>query len=456
MSALQKVNLGTAPAGVDGDAVRTAFIKDNANVDVLNAQTFLTSATLITTAQALTTAHIGKRVNINLGSPGTINLPSASTCAADQVTLLRNLGTTVVTLAITTGSGDTVSISKLNPGETALMDTDGLHTWTCLMRSRTNSDNETVNGNSTVVGNETVGGTLGVTGATTIGSTLGVTGAATLASLGVTGNQTVGGQLTAGSVVSGGNLVLNYAPGAQRGVNWSASNSPRWLLQADGSTESGSNAGSNLALAAFSDSGAFLFNPIVISRSTGGVAFSAGGSYGGSVTLNGTAWTSSMLSSRNSSASPWGVSSYCSFQGSGGCYIGRVDAPATSFAAWFFGTTGVGSITTNGSATAYNTASDYRLKTNYQEIKDAVDTLTRIKFYEGEFKSQPGVKFHYVIAHELQAVLDYAVYGTKDAVDEDGSIKPQVVDYSKLVPILGAGLQAALSRIEALEAKGSA
>jgi hypothetical protein len=187
MSALQKVNLGTAPAGVDGDAVRTAFIKDNANVDVLNSQTFLTSATLITSAQALTTAHIGKRVNINLGSTGTINLPSASTCAADQVTLLRNLGTTVVTLAITTGSGDTVSISKLNPGESALMDTDGLHAWTCLMRSRTNSDNETVNGNSTVVGNESVGGTLGVVGNTTLGGTLGVTGVATLGGLNATG-----------------------------------------------------------------------------------------------------------------------------------------------------------------------------------------------------------------------------------------------------------------------------
>jgi hypothetical protein len=152
MTVLQKVNLGTAPAGSDGDAVRTAFIKDNANVDVLNSQTFLTSATLITTVQALTTVHIGKRVNINLSTAGTINLPAASTCAVDQVTLLRNTGTTVVTLAIATGSGDNVSVSKLNPGETALMDTDGVHTWTCLMRGRTNSDNEAVNGNLTVGG----------------------------------------------------------------------------------------------------------------------------------------------------------------------------------------------------------------------------------------------------------------------------------------------------------------
>ena len=148
MSLLQKINLGTPPTGVDGDAVRTAFTKDNANVDVLNAQTALTtSGATITTPTALTVAHVGKRVNISLASPGTINLPSASTCLVDNVTLLRNIGTTVVTLAITTGSGDTVALSKLNPGESALLDTDGVHTWRVLMRGRTNSDNELVNGN---------------------------------------------------------------------------------------------------------------------------------------------------------------------------------------------------------------------------------------------------------------------------------------------------------------------
>lgn len=174
MSALQTINLGTAPTGSDGDPVRTAFTKDNANVAVLQTQETLTSVALITSAQALTTAHIGKRVNINLGSADTINLPAASTCLVDQVTLLRNLGSTIVTLAVTSASGDTLTVSKLNPGESALFDTDGIHTWNCLLRGRTSSDNETVNGNCVVVGNETVGGTLTVTGATIL--TGGITG----------------------------------------------------------------------------------------------------------------------------------------------------------------------------------------------------------------------------------------------------------------------------------------
>lgn len=186
MSALQTVAFGAASDGSQGDSVRTGFTKHNTNVSILQAQAALVSnSATITTAQALTVAHVGKRVNINLASNGTINVPSAATCAADNVILLRNVGTTVVTLAITTGSGDTCALSKLNAGESALMDTDGVHAWTVLMRGRANVDNEVVNGNCSVGGNETVGGTFGVTGASTL-----------------TGNVTAGGTLTVTGAIS--------------------------------------------------------------------------------------------------------------------------------------------------------------------------------------------------------------------------------------------------------------
>lgn len=196
MNALQTINQGTPPTGQDGDSNRVMSTKFNSNVEVLNTQAALTSATPITNAQALTAAHVGKRVNISLSVAGVVNMPVASTCAADQVTLLRNIGTTVVTLAVTSGSGDACALSKLNPGEAVLMDTDGVHAWTVLMRGRTNADNEVVNGNCTVNGNETIGGTLGVTGNTTLGGTLGVTGKATLGSAEVTGNAQVDGALS--------------------------------------------------------------------------------------------------------------------------------------------------------------------------------------------------------------------------------------------------------------------
>lgn len=147
MSLLQKIALGTPPTAVDGDTARGANTKMNSNVDVLNTQTILTSnAAVITAAQALTVAHVGKRVNINLAAAGTINLPTASTCTADSVIHVRNVGATIITLAITAGSGDTIALTTLAAGESAIMDTDGVHAWNCAIRGRSNSTNEVVQG----------------------------------------------------------------------------------------------------------------------------------------------------------------------------------------------------------------------------------------------------------------------------------------------------------------------
>lgn len=141
MSSLQKVNLGTPPTAVDGDTSRDANTKMNSNVDVLNAQATLTSAAAtITAAQALTAAHVGKRVNISLASPGTINMPSAATMGLDGVIHVRNVGTTQVTLAIASGSGDTLALSSLAGGESASIDSDGVHALGCLIRGRSPSE----------------------------------------------------------------------------------------------------------------------------------------------------------------------------------------------------------------------------------------------------------------------------------------------------------------------------
>jgi hypothetical protein len=93
----------------------------------------------------------------------------------------------------------------------------------------------------------------------------------------------------------------------------------------------------------------------------------------------------------------------------------------------------VGSISTDGSNTAYNTSSDYRLK---QDIKDfnGLDLLSRIKTYDFEWKSDK-TRSYGVLAHELQEVINYAVTGSKDAEEMQG------VDYSKIVPILIKAIQ---------------
>ena len=57
------------------------------------------------------------------------------------------------------------------------------------------------------------------------------------------------------------------------------------------------------------------------------------------------------------------------------------------------------------------------------------------------------------IAHELQLILPNAVSGEKDAVNEDGTINPQGVDYGRLTPILTAALQEAIAEIQSLKTR---
>ena len=61
--------------------------------------------------------------------------------------------------------------------------------------------------------------------------------------------------------------------------------------------------------------------------------------------------------------------------------------------------------------------------------------LDNIKVYDYQWKVD-GSRSYGVKAHELQSIIPYAVSGEKDAVNADGSIKPQTVDYSKIVPVL--------------------
>ncbi|CAG9184302.1 hypothetical protein CURE108131_25160 [Cupriavidus respiraculi] len=141
----------------------------------------------------------------------------------------------------------------------------------------------------------------------------------------------------------------------------------------------------------------------------------------------------------------------------------------------------VGHIASSDSAVAYNSASDYRVKANYAPMAGALESVRRMKFYTGEFRAEPGKLYDYVLAHELQEELPSAVTGEKDAmgdwypvfregydpddvqpgdvVDVQQMIVPQAVDYSRLVPRLGAAVQElagaleqALARLAQLEA----
>jgi hypothetical protein len=127
-----------------------------------------------------------------------------------------------------------------------------------------------------------------------------------------------------------------------------------------------------------------------------------------------------------------------------------------------------GTLTANRTATlqdatgtiAFTGSSDYRMKKNINSIKNAISRLNALKVYRFNFKEEhilegglPTGLVDGFIAHELQEQMPEVVLGTKDEVDENGNPIYQSIDHSKMVPLLTAALQEALSEIELLKTR---
>jgi len=95
----------------------------------------------------------------------------------------------------------------------------------------------------------------------------------------------------------------------------------------------------------------------------------------------------------------------------------------------------VGRITTSGSATAYVTSSDYRMKENLVYDWDAISKVKNLKPAQFNFKTNTDEIVEGFIAHEAQSVVPYAIVGEKDGEEMQG------MDYSKLTAILTKAIQ---------------
>jgi len=149
---------------------------------------------------------------------------------------------------------------------------------------------------------------------------------------------------------------------------------------------------------------------------------------------------------------------------------------STTLQAYFNPNGVVGSISTSGSATAYNTSSDYRLKENVVEMTGALDRVAQLKPSRFNFKTDSDTTVDGFLAHEVQEVVPEAITGTKDAMkDEEYEVTPAVydgdelvteavmgtrsvedyqgIDQSKLVPLLVGAIQELQARIKVLESK---
>mgnify|MGYP001408792864 CR=1 FL=1 len=139
--------------------------------------------------------------------------------------------------------------------------------------------------------------------------------------------------------------------------------------------------------------------------------------------------------------------------------------------------TEIGSITLDNSAntTSFNENSDYRLKENVVNITGALAKINQLRPVNFNFIGK-SVKLDGFLAHEVQAVVPYAVHGDKDGLqtvkdgDEtsDGSLvdeervaalptkqvpKYQQLDKSKLIGLLTAAVQELSAKNDALEAR---
>ena len=178
---------------------------------------------------------------------------------------------------------------------------------------------------------------------------------------------------------------------------------------------------------------------------------------------NSASWTESMRLDPsgqlfiNTTSTPADANTYLGIINAGGSNYGiaiKNSNTSTNQAIGFFNNSGtrIGSVSFTTTATSFNTSSDYRLKENVQPMVGALAKVAQLNpcTYNWKLDGSDGEGF---IAHELAEVIPNAVTGEKDAVNEDGSIKPQGIDTSFLVATLTAAIQEQQTMIEELKTK---
>ncbi len=140
--------------------------------------------------------------------------------------------------------------------------------------------------------------------------------------------------------------------------------------------------------------------------------------------------------------------------GARGIAVGNSEGDSNTGAITFYNSNGiVGDILTNGSATSYNTSSDYRLKENVVPMEGALDRVDALKPSRFNFIADADKTVDGFLAHELAEVIPEATTGEKDAVDEDGNAIYQGIDQSKIVPLLVGAIQELKAEIEILKSQ---
>ena len=148
--------------------------------------------------------------------------------------------------------------------------------------------------------------------------------------------------------------------------------------------------------------------------------------------------------------------------GGGVSYIQIDHTAGVGYGNWMMefrhGGTELGNIITYAGGVSFNTASDYRLKTNPTLVTSSgtfIDSLQPKTWIwdPSHVGGQTGIVGTGFIAHELQQVSPNSVCGEKDGVNEDGTPKYQSADSSspEIMANIIAELQSLRQRVAKLE-----
>jgi len=97
------------------------------------------------------------------------------------------------------------------------------------------------------------------------------------------------------------------------------------------------------------------------------------------------------------------------------------------------------------------TASDYRIKTVHGPYTKSGEIFDKVRVHDASIIGAETGHYPMVLAHELQEAYPSAVDGEKDAVNEDGTPKLQMVSYTALIPLMLAEIKSLRARVAALE-----
>ena len=220
-----------------------------------------------------------------------------------------------------------------------------------------------------------------------------------------------------------GDVERTAAAGGLRGYFLKTSGVNRWGLLENATAESGSNAGSNFQITAYNDAGARIDEAMTINRATQAVQLNGSLAVIGAITTNAVATVTDL-----GNVSAFKFHSFVSNSAEAGNIIRVAQTAAVTFTA----------------------TSDYRVKETFGPLLNASDLLRKLKVYDGAFNHDT-TRRPLMLAHEIQGVTPWNVYGDKDAVNADGSMKLQTVSLAGQENLLVAGWQDLDTRLAAIE-----